>query len=153
MARSIPISWFKRMDMIHSEKFRNIIISELACRTYLKDRLGNLYNKFIKWACLERMHFEPDIDDEVNDFLSLRKRMSETNVKEWYKLINKVFKRDNYTCSYCGNVGGSLEADHIIPFSKGGDDTLENLTTSCQKCNRQKIDKTVSEYLKWKEHA
>lgn len=153
MARPILISWFKRMDMIHSEKFINVIISELSCNPYLIDRLGNLYDKFIKWACLERMHFEPDIDDEVNDFLLLRKRLSETNVKEWYKLVIKVFKRDNYTCSYCGQVGGKLEADHILPFSKGGDDTLENLTTSCQKCNRQKRDKTVSEFKNWKKYA
>jgi hypothetical protein len=45
---------------------------------------------------------------------------------------------DNYTCPYCGAIGGKLEANHIIPFSK------------CVICNRQKKDKTPSEYLKWK---
>lgn len=150
MARPIPIEWYKRMDIIHSEKYRVNIIQELSYKAFLIDKLGNLYHKFIKWACLERMHFEPDIEDEVDEFLSKRKRMFQTNVKEWYILINNVFERDNYTCTYCGIKGGKLEADHIIPFSKGGDDTMENLTTSCQKCNRQKRDKSVSEFNKWR---
>lgn len=80
-----------------------------------------------------------------------RKRMYNTNVKAWYKLIKQVFERDDYTCQYCGQIGGKLEADHIIAFSKGGSDKLENLITACRKCNRQKRDKTVEEFLIWKE--
>lgn len=82
------------------------------------------------------------------------KRMYNINVKEWYRIIKDVFKRDNYTCQYCGKVGGKLEADHIIPFSKGGTDDMDNLVTACRKCNRQKRDKSVEEFLKWrKEHG
>ena len=79
------------------------------------------------------------------------KRMYNINVKEWYRIIKAVFKRDNYTCQYCGKVGGKLEADHIIPFSKGGTDDMDNLVTACRKCNRQKRDKSVEEFLKWRE--
>lgn len=77
--------------------------------------------------------------------------MYNINVKEWYRIIKAVFKRDNYTCQYCGKVGGKLEADHIIPFSKGGTDDMDNLVTACRKCNRQKRDKSVEEFLKWRE--
>lgn len=79
----------------------------------------------------------------------IRVRMYNTNVKKWYKIIQQVFKRDNYTCKYCGVVGGKLEADHIIPFSKGGSDELDNLTTSCRRCNRQKKDKSLKEFKIW----
>lgn len=79
------------------------------------------------------------------------KRMYNFNVKKWHRIANYVFKRDNYTCQYCGKVGGILEVDHIIPFSKGGKDTMDNLTTSCRKCNRKKKDKSVEEFIKWKE--
>lgn len=65
-------------------------------------------------------------------------------------LISEVFKRDNYTCKYCGRKGGILEVDHIIPFSKGGSNDLINLATSCRRCNRQKKDKDINEFLKWK---
>lgn len=56
------------------------------------------------------------------------------------KLRFEVFKRDNFTCRYCGGKTPSvvLEADHVIPKSKGGEDTLENLVTSCFACNRGK---------------
>lgn len=78
------------------------------------------------------------------------RRMFNINVKEWIRISRAVFKRDNYTCQYCGKVGGKLEVDHIFPFSKGGSDSLNNLTTACQKCNRQKRDKSVDDFLKWR---
>ncbi|MCE5329649.1 HNH endonuclease [bacterium] len=81
---------------------------------------------------------------------SAKKRLYNVNVRLWYKIIKEVFKRDDYTCQYCFQVGGKLECDHIIPFSKGGTDTMDNLITSCRKCNRQKKDKTVEEFLNWR---
>ena len=90
--------------------------------------------------------------DEYLEYIKSKayKRLYNTNVKEWYRLINLVFKRDNYTCSYCGKIGGKLECDHIVPVSKGGTDLIINLTTSCRRCNRQKKDKTVDEFKIWK---
>jgi uncharacterized protein YbaR (Trm112 family) len=77
-------------------------------------------------------------------------RLYNTDVKLWYRIRNEIFERDNYTCFYCGERGGKLEADHIKPFSKGGTNDLENLTTSCRRCNRQKKDKTVEEFEEWR---
>lgn len=82
--------------------------------------------------------------------LDEKPRLYQYNVKLWYRTIKEVFKRDNYTCQYCGQIGGKLEADHIIPFSKGGSDEMSNLITSCRKCNRQKKDKSVDEFIKWR---
>jgi hypothetical protein len=77
-------------------------------------------------------------------------RLYSINVKEWKKITSFIFKRDNYTCSYCGQIGGILECDHITPISKGGSNDFENLTTSCRKCTRQKKDKTVEEFKVWR---
>lgn len=58
----------------------------------------------------------------------------------------KVFDRDDYTCRYCGKTpadGITLEADHVIPKSKGGDNSMENLVTSCFDCNRGKSDLVI----------
>ncbi|AEC53151.1 HNH endonuclease [Synechococcus phage S-CRM01] len=55
-----------------------------------------------------------------------------------------IYKRDDYTCGYCGAKEG-LTLDHIIPQSKGGQDTWENLVTCCLKCNLKKGDKMLSE--------
>lgn len=58
----------------------------------------------------------------------------------------QVFKRDEFTCTYCGRKSPEveLEADHKIPRSKGGTDDPENLVTSCTDCNRGKGSQKLS---------
>ena len=55
-----------------------------------------------------------------------------------------IFSRDDFRCFYCGKSsiedGVKLEADHIIPRSKGGEDTAGNFLTACRECNRSKFD-------------
>jgi 5-methylcytosine-specific restriction endonuclease McrA len=50
-----------------------------------------------------------------------------------------VFKRDSYTCQYCGTTK-ELTLDHLIPKAKGGQTSWNNLVTACKKCNSQKGD-------------
>jgi hypothetical protein len=50
------------------------------------------------------------------------------------KLSKKVYERDAYRCIYC-NSCLDLTCDHIVPESKGGETTIENLATCCKKCN------------------
>lgn len=52
----------------------------------------------------------------------------------------EVFKRDNFTCQYCGLTSPNvvLEIDHIVPVCEGGGDDVINLRTSCWECNRGK---------------
>lgn len=56
------------------------------------------------------------------------------------KLRFDIFKRDNFQCVYCGKTPPevTLEVDHIEPVSKGGDNDINNLVTSCFDCNRGK---------------
>jgi 5-methylcytosine-specific restriction endonuclease McrA len=58
-----------------------------------------------------------------------------------------VFKRDNYECVYCGS-NKILTLDHVIPQSKGGKDSWDNLVTACRSCNAEKADLTLEEYGK-----
>ena len=64
------------------------------------------------------------------------------------KLRFEVFKRDSFTCQYCGESAPNviLEVDHIEPVSKGGTNDILNLVTSCFDCNRGKSDKKLSEH-------
>ena len=52
----------------------------------------------------------------------------------------EVFKRDGFICGYCGSHPPSvvLEVDHILAVASGGDNSEENLITSCFDCNRGK---------------
>src|SRR4249919_3869412 len=51
-----------------------------------------------------------------------------------------VFARDNWTCQYCGSRS-NLTVDHVIPRSKGGLSTWDNIVASCAPCNRRKADR------------
>lgn len=55
-----------------------------------------------------------------------------------------IFRRDAHTCQYCGNKH-DLTLDHILPKSRGGPDTWENLVTACKSCNNIKGNKTPKE--------
>lgn len=63
------------------------------------------------------------------------------------KIRFEVFKRDSFTCQYCGKKAPDvvLEIDHIEPVSKGGTNELMNLVTSCFDCNRGKSDRALDD--------
>jgi 5-methylcytosine-specific restriction endonuclease McrA len=48
-----------------------------------------------------------------------------------------VFARDDWTCQYCGSRS-NLTVDHVVPRSKGGGSTWDNIVASCAPCNRRK---------------
>ena len=58
----------------------------------------------------------------------------------------EIFKRDNFTCQYCGRKAPEaiLEIDHIIPKKENGTNKTYNLITSCFECNRGKSHKVLS---------
>lgn len=55
-----------------------------------------------------------------------------------------VYLRDNYTCQYCGKKGPQrdLTLDHVIPVSKLGDKSWNNMVTACRACNQKKANRT-----------
>jgi len=59
----------------------------------------------------------------------------------------EVFKRDDFTCQYCGREAPDviLEVDHIKPIVEGGSNDLTNLVTSCRDCNRGKGARELSD--------
>ena len=79
-----------------------------------------------------------------------RQRTSTINIKRSTRAISdklryQVLKRDDFKCCACGaspakDPSVELHIDHIIPWSKGGESTLENLQTLCSKCNIGKSD-------------
>ncbi len=58
-----------------------------------------------------------------------------------------VLLRDNHTCQYCGATGTQaiLTMDHLLPRSRGGETTWENVVTACRACNMRKGDRTPEE--------
>ncbi|SEQ06427.1 HNH endonuclease [Hyunsoonleella jejuensis] len=86
----------------------------------------------------------------LNDEIKWRKSIAGQRALMTPNLRDLIKERDDYKCCNCGNGTENepnllLEIDHIIPVSKGGKTTVENLQTLCWKCNRSKGAK-VDEY-------
>jgi 5-methylcytosine-specific restriction endonuclease McrA len=58
-----------------------------------------------------------------------------------------VFARDGGRCVYCGAAATSL--DHVVPRSRGGPHTWDNVVASCSRCNHTKADRAIAE-LGWR---
>jgi 5-methylcytosine-specific restriction endonuclease McrA len=58
-----------------------------------------------------------------------------------------IFKRDRYTCQYCGRQPGSeeLTLDHVVPRAQGGVSSWENCVLACVECNARKADRTPAQ--------
>ena len=61
-----------------------------------------------------------------------------------------VFARDGGRCVYCGATATSL--DHVVPKSRGGPHTWENVVSACGRCNHVKADRAIAD-LGWRLHA
>jgi len=88
-----------------------------------------------------------------------RKKLTELGETPIPKYINRdgkhhiplnrmnVFRRDGWACVYCGDRDKrSLTIDHVVPQSKGGKNTWENLVTACKTCNHKKSDLMPKEF-------
>lgn len=81
----------------------------------------------------------------------LRVRRHRTNTTQFTGVTlnrNNIMLRDRYSCQYCGS-SRELTIDHVVPQSKGGGNTWENLVACCTTCNGKKGDKSL-EQLRWK---
>ena len=56
-----------------------------------------------------------------------------------------IYLRDNNSCQYCGKTGGNLTIDHVVPRSRGGGETWENMVVCCARCNSRKGDSSLEE--------
>jgi 5-methylcytosine-specific restriction endonuclease McrA len=106
-------------------------LSQYAVKTYR--------NRFGGWieACKAFIRFKKS-DPEFAKILRKKTVANPRSINE--KLRLRIFKRDNYACVICGKSpathhGTILHIDHMIPVSKGGDNSAGNLRTLCDKCN------------------
>ena len=111
--------------------------------------LGTYESRFGSWN-KALLAFEAFIKSgKVSESLPLEHRPvlsnKRTTKKISWRLRAQVLIRDNCICQMCGaspakDPSVNLHADHIKPWSRGGETTLENLRTLCLKCNIGKGD-------------
>lgn len=75
-------------------------------------------------------------------------RLKSVNPERFWKVppVNRreVLKRDHHACQYCGSTK-KLTLDHVLPRSRGGLHTWDNVVTACETCNGRKSDRTPQE--------
>lgn len=134
---------FDNLEVIWLKLGRQPFYSEIRKPNskYIVDTYCRRFGSWFK-ACEAFIHYKKkDIE-----FIKLAKPKSIGNSRAISERLRlQIFKRDNFACRKCGrspatHVGIILHLDHITPFSKGGENTLENLQTLCNKCNLGKGD-------------
>jgi 5-methylcytosine-specific restriction endonuclease McrA len=75
-----------------------------------------------------------------------RRHFKREKIRVKFSRIN-IYARDGFTCQYCGTrcVSEDLTFDHVVPRSRGGRTTWENVVSCCVPCNRAKADGTPVE--------
>ncbi len=63
-----------------------------------------------------------------------------------YELREYVLEKFQRKCAYCGKRNLPLQIEHIVPKSRGGSNSVTNLTLACEKCNLKKGNKTALEF-------
>jgi 5-methylcytosine-specific restriction endonuclease McrA len=75
-------------------------------------------------------------------YINIRRRREASSMKRL-----RIYMRDKFRCQYCGEkkTAGELTLDHILPRSRGGDNSPVNVVTACVACNNRKGDRTPAE--------
>jgi len=123
---------------------KNDIFCSKKCEKKYLDNEEAIKKEKLYW---EKIELKKKIGNEKN-----REKIKQLISEGKYELLKdkflkfrfEIFKRDNFTCQYCGRNpkedGCKIVIDHIIPQIKGGTDELNNLTTCCRECNSGKKD-------------
>ena len=76
------------------------------------------------------------------EYINVRKRREAAGAKRL-----RIYMRDKFRCQYCGEKKdvGKLTLDHILPRSRGGDNSPVNIVTACVACNNRKSNRTPDE--------
>ena len=93
---------------------------------------------------LRSQHFTFEVPSVIRllEYIDVRKRRHNSG-----KQRLRIFMRDKMRCQYCGVRGSAFELtlDHIMPRSRGGSSSPENLCAACIACNQRKGDRTPDE--------
>ena len=105
------------------------------------------WQEAVKAVFLDRVNIVSEYDEEVHSPTFSMRLPSVIALKKYVPLARKpaftrfnVFLRDRFSCQYCGDKPGTSELtfDHVIPRSRGGQTSWDNVVAACSDCNLTK---------------
>jgi 5-methylcytosine-specific restriction endonuclease McrA len=112
------------------------------------------WQETVKAVCLDRVNIVSEYEHVVRSPSFTMRLPSVISLKEYIAAARRpaftrfnVFLRDRFQCQYCGGSFPShdLTFDHVVPRSRGGRTTWENVVTACSGCNLLKGNRIPSE--------
>lgn len=104
----------------------------------------------VKAVFLERVNIVSHYDTEVHSARLTMRLPSVVSLREYIQPARfpaftrfNLFLRDEFSCQYCG-ARGELTFDHVIPRSRGGRTTWENVVAACPPCNLRKANMSLA---------
>lgn len=139
MFENIEAIWIKLGKQPTRRDMDNTVISNISSGSYIR--------KFGQWSNALKAFIVYINDDIIPHVLDNRIETDNHKTKRDVNLRMRfiVMQRDHFKCCACGASPAKdpsvvLHVDHIIPWAKGGETTLQNLQTLCSKCNLGKSD-------------
>ncbi len=113
------------------------------------------WQEAIKAVFMQRVNIVAEYDQTVSSPSFKMRLPSVVSLKNYitpseYPAFTRfnVFLRDHFTCQYCGD-SNDLTFDHLIPRSRGGTTTWDNVVTACSPCNLKKSNKLPKDAGMW----
>ena len=107
------------------------------------------WQEAIKAAFLDRVQIVAEYEAEVHSPSVAMRLPSVVVLRDYVKPARHppfprftLFLRDEFACQYCGATG-DLTFDHVVPRSRGGRTTWENVVAACGRCNLRKANLTL----------
>ena len=109
----------------------------------------------VKAVCLDRVTIVSEYDYSISSPSMEMKLPSVIALKEYVPQVRNpaftrfnVFLRDRFTCQYCGtgHAAADLTFDHVVPRSRGGRTTWQNVVAACSPCNLRKANLLPEQY-------
>ncbi len=109
---------------------RRAIVLVLGEKAEVIERNGAVYNS-------EHLHIEAPSVIRLRYYVRVPRRMHVAPSRK------AVFLRDGHTCQYCGRAAENV--DHVVPRSRGGSHTWDNVVAACRRCNGKKENRSPAE--------
>ena len=120
----------------------------------ITDKIKTLNLSYEDWKTLLRQTDLQETEVLVNDDGKIKKAILRKSTRQIDTRVSwNVYRRDNYTCRYCGRNDIPLTVDHLILWEDGGPSIEANLVACCRKCNKVRGNIEYNVWLKSRQYV